>query len=84
MSADPNAQLAALESRVAALEHQLRDLIAQGAVADDIPWMPIAAAIAAVFPDSRIVGIEQIQPREPRNRWGLIGRMILIQSHGVR
>ncbi|MDX2080211.1 MAG: hypothetical protein SFU53_05450 [Terrimicrobiaceae bacterium] len=79
-----DSRIEALESRLAALEKQFQDLLAQaGTLGDDIPWMPIAAAVAAVYPDMVITSIRPAPPHAA-SRWGLMGRLILLQSHGVR
>lgn len=79
-----DSRLEALESRLAALEKQFQEFVARsGPLGDDIPWMPIAAAVAAIYPDMVITSIRPATPHAA-SRWGLMGRLILLQSHGVR
>lgn len=74
--------IAALEARIAALEARLNDEL------PEVPWFVIAAAVAAVVPNTRIIEIaEVIEGRASatlQNLWCVGGRLELLGSHRLR
>lgn len=89
MSAALEKETAALRARVEALEKRLAELEERFEIEHPyIPWMVIAAAVAAVLPDARITGIELIAETQPQmliqNLWSVGGRLDLFSSHRIR
>jgi hypothetical protein len=72
----------ALEARIAALEARLNDEL------PEVPWFVIAAAVAAVVPNARIIEIAAvIEGRATatlQNIWCVGGRLELLGSHKLR
>lgn len=69
------ARMEALEARVAELESEL---------GIDIPWMVLAAAVAAAVPNSAIVAVTPEGGSAAQRTWSMSGRLILMRSHNVR
>jgi hypothetical protein len=79
----------ALEVHVQILEKRLAELEARFELENPfIPWHVICAAVAAVVPDGRIVGIARLAETHPevliQNLWSVGGRLDLFSSHRLR
>jgi len=77
------ARVRELEERIAWLEQHIESEL------PEVPWDVITAAVAAVFPNSRILSARPSDspaklPRATINFWSLGGRLNHFQSHQVR
>ena len=75
-SQHPDAVYQRMEERIAELEQRLQSM-----EAESVPWHVIAAAVAAVVPDARIVSNAEV----PSQRlWETSGRLRNVSSHQLR
>lgn len=75
------AKIDALEKKVQHLEQRLADEL------PEVPWHVLAAAVAAVVPDGRLVSAKRVAeapPFAPFNFWGIGGRLEQFESHRFR
>lgn len=80
-TSDLLAKIEALEKRVVHLEQRLADEL------PEVPWHVLAAAVAAVDPDCKIVSAKRASeslPFAPFNFWGIGGRLEQFESHRFR
>lgn len=80
--------LARLQERVGTLEKELAELKFRFELENpDIPWHVLAAAVAAVIPNGRIMGVipgEKFADIITQNLWSVGGRLDLFSSHRIR
>jgi hypothetical protein len=88
MTADSD-RTKALEERVLTLEKCLAELELRFELENPyVPWHVLAAAVAAVVPDGRIVGVARLAETHPevliQNLWSVGGRLDIFSSHRLR